>query len=115
MFIRSEGNSDDAFEPDFTIINACKITAENWKDLGLKSEVFVAFNIEKKLAVIGGTWYGGEMKKVMLQCVLCCVRLSELTMSFVGYFLNDELLAAFGRYHDYALLCQCRQGMVFFV
>lgn len=64
MFIRTEGNTDDGVEPDFTIINACKISAANWKELGLKSEVFVAFNIEKKLAVIGGTWYGGEMKKV---------------------------------------------------
>jgi len=50
-------------EPDFTIINACKVSNGNWKEQGLKSDVFVAFNIEKKIAVIGGTWYGGEMKK----------------------------------------------------
>lgn len=30
---------------------------------GLNSPVFVAFNVEKRVAVIGGTWYGGEMKK----------------------------------------------------
>ncbi|ETO20822.1 phosphoenolpyruvate carboxykinase (ATP), partial [Reticulomyxa filosa] len=29
----------------------------------LHSEVFVSFNIERKLALIGGAWYGGEMKK----------------------------------------------------
>lgn len=65
MFIRPDPNSGelDNFEPDFTIINACKTSAKNWKDLGLHSEVFVAFNIEKKVAVIGGTYYGGEMKK----------------------------------------------------
>lgn len=51
-------------EPDFTIINACKVSNGRWKEQGLKSDVFVAFNIEKKVAVIGGTWYAGEMKKV---------------------------------------------------
>lgn len=30
---------------------------------GLRSEVFVGFNIEKGLGIIGGTHYGGEMKK----------------------------------------------------
>ena len=50
-------------EPDFTIINACKTSNPHWKEQGLKSDVFVAFNIERKVAVIGGTWYGGEMKK----------------------------------------------------
>jgi phosphoenolpyruvate carboxykinase (ATP) len=31
--------------------------------VGLRSEVFVAFNITERMTVIGGTWYGGEMKK----------------------------------------------------
>merc|ERR1711907_214671 len=51
------------FVPDFTIINACGTSVDNWKELGLRSEVAVAFNIEKKVAVIFGTWYGGENKK----------------------------------------------------
>ena len=66
MFIRPDPLSGelDNFEPDFTIINACKVADAKWKEHGLNSEVFVVFNIEKKIAVIGGTWYGGEMKKV---------------------------------------------------
>ena len=64
MFIRPETKEEiENFEPDFTIINAAAITDPKWKEHKLNSENFVAFNIEKKLAVIGGTWYGGEMKK----------------------------------------------------
>jgi phosphoenolpyruvate carboxykinase (ATP) len=50
-------------EPDFVVFNGSKITNPNWKEQGLNSEVFVLFNLTEKLAVIGGTWYGGEMKK----------------------------------------------------
>jgi len=53
----------EGFEPDFTIINACSETNKKWKEHNLNSEVAVAFNIEKKVAVILGTWYGGENKK----------------------------------------------------
>eukprot|EP00941_MAST-03F_sp_MAST-3F-sp1_P003962 g3962.t1 len=64
MFIRPEkGEELEGFDPDFTIINACSLTNENWKEHGLNSEVAIAFNIEKKVAVIFGTWYGGENKK----------------------------------------------------
>ncbi|TYZ63815.1 hypothetical protein PybrP1_007347 [[Pythium] brassicae (nom. inval.)] len=64
MFIRPEFAAiADHFAADFTIINACNIVDEDWKAHGLHSEVFVIFNIEKRIAVIGGTFYGGEMKK----------------------------------------------------
>ena len=48
---------------DFTVINACNISNDDYKEHGLNSNVFVAFNIENRLALIGGTHYGGEMKK----------------------------------------------------
>ena len=32
---------------------------------GLNSENFVMFNLTEKIQIIGGTWYGGEMKKGM--------------------------------------------------
>ncbi|GBG35028.1 Phosphoenolpyruvate carboxykinase ATP [Hondaea fermentalgiana] len=64
MFIRPETKEEvNNFEPAFTVINACKLSNEKWKDHGLNSDVFVGFNIEKKVAIIMGTWYGGEMKK----------------------------------------------------
>jgi phosphoenolpyruvate carboxykinase (ATP) len=64
MFINANEN-ENLFEqdPDFTIINACSVVNEDWKKHNLNSEVAIAFNIEKKLGVILGTWYGGENKK----------------------------------------------------
>uniref|UniRef100_A0A7S2PJ41 phosphoenolpyruvate carboxykinase (ATP) n=1 Tax=Leptocylindrus danicus TaxID=163516 RepID=A0A7S2PJ41_9STRA len=64
MFIRPENSKQiEDFEPDFTVINACSQVNEDWERHGLNSDVAVAFNIEKKVAVIFGTWYGGENKK----------------------------------------------------
>lgn len=64
MFIRPEKSSDlEGFDPDFTIINCCSQVVEDWEELGLHSDTAVVFNVEKKTAVIFGTWYGGENKK----------------------------------------------------
>ena len=64
MFIRPTNKSElYNFQPDFTIINACSVVNQDWKEQGLNSEVSIAFNLERKVAVILGTWYGGENKK----------------------------------------------------
>jgi len=63
MFICPSEKEHASFEPDFTILNACKTSCKNYEELGLRSEVFVAFNLSEKVQLIGGTWYGGEMKK----------------------------------------------------
>ena len=63
MFIRPNNSDLENFKPEFTVLNACKATNEKFKEHGLNSEVFVMFNVEENIAVIGGTWYGGEMKK----------------------------------------------------
>jgi phosphoenolpyruvate carboxykinase (ATP) len=63
MFIRPTKEELLDFEPDFTVYNACKTTNQNYKNQGLHSDVFVVFDIENNTSIIGGTWYGGEMKK----------------------------------------------------
>jgi phosphoenolpyruvate carboxykinase (ATP) len=63
MFIRPGDKELAGFTPQFTVYNACQLVNPKWEQHGLNSEVFVAFNIEKNVAIIGGTWYGGEMKK----------------------------------------------------
>jgi len=65
MFIRPSDEELKQFSPDFCILHACKATNSHWKEMNLNSEVFVSFNIKERMAVIGGTWYGGEMKKGM--------------------------------------------------
>lgn len=63
MFIRPAEADLENFEPDFVVLNAAKASNPNWQDQGLNSETFVAFNLTEKMQLIGGTWYGGEMKK----------------------------------------------------
>ncbi len=63
MFIRPEEMQVESFAPDFRVYNASHLSNDKWEKHGLNSEVFVIFNIEKNVAIIGGTQYAGEMKK----------------------------------------------------
>lgn len=65
MFIRPSDEELAEFEPDFIVMNGAKCTNPQWKEQGLNSENFVAFNLTERIQLIGGTWYGGEMKKGM--------------------------------------------------
>ncbi len=66
MFIRPSNYELENFgQPDFVVMNGSKTTNPNWKEQGLNSENFVMFNLTEKIQIIGGTWYGGEMKKGM--------------------------------------------------
>jgi len=63
MFIRPNDEELEGFNPEFTILNAYSTEVTNWKKMGLNSPVFIVLNLEKKMAIIGGTEYGGEIKK----------------------------------------------------
>ncbi|MDP2162156.1 MAG: phosphoenolpyruvate carboxykinase (ATP) [Flavobacterium sp.] len=64
MFIRpTEEELDNFGEPDFIVMNASKTSFKEYKEHNLNSEVYIAFNLTEKIQLIGGTWYGGEMKK----------------------------------------------------
>lgn len=63
MFIRPTEEELEDFEPDFVMLNACRTTNPRWKEMGMNSEVYAVFNLKEKFALVGGTWYGGEIKK----------------------------------------------------
>ena len=63
MFIRPEDGELDNFNPEFTIINASDVSNKDFKTLGMNSETFILFHLGRRIAIIGGTEYGGEMKK----------------------------------------------------
>jgi phosphoenolpyruvate carboxykinase (ATP) len=63
MFIRPKNKELENFKPEFTILNAHSTNIKNWEELGLNSKVFIILNLKKKMAIIGGTEYGGEIKK----------------------------------------------------
>lgn len=66
MFIRpTEEELRNFGEPDFIVMNGSKVTNPNYEQHNLNSENFVLFNLTEKMQLIGGTWYGGEMKKGM--------------------------------------------------
>ena len=66
MFIRpTEEELKNFGEPDFVVMNGSKTSDKNFKEHGTNSETFIAFNLEEKIQIIGGSWYGGEMKKGM--------------------------------------------------
>lgn len=97
MFIRPTNEQLEGFVPDWTIFNACKTTCENHEALGMRSEVFGAFNITEKMTLIGGTWYGGEIKKGIF--------------SMMNYFLPLE---GIGSYHCSANIAEDGQTALFF-
>ena len=63
MFIRPENGELDGFNPDFTIINASDVYNQKFEAYGMHSKTFIIFHMAKRIAIIGGTEYGGEMKK----------------------------------------------------
>ena len=66
MFIRPDKEQSIELAqktPDFTILNCSDLIIEKFQDYNLNSEAFALFNIDKKIGIIGGTSYAGEMKK----------------------------------------------------
>jgi len=63
MFIKPTAEELADFKPDFVVYCASKAKVENYKELGIRSETCVAFNVSSREQVILNTWYGGEMKK----------------------------------------------------
>ncbi len=63
LLIRPEETGDEFVgEPDFTIIDAANFKAVPERD-GTKSETFIIVNFTRRIVLIGGTEYAGEIKK----------------------------------------------------
>jgi phosphoenolpyruvate carboxykinase (ATP) len=78
MFIRPTEEELQNFKPDWTILNACKTSCQDFEQYGLRSEVYVAFNFTERMTVIGGTWYGGEIKKGLFSVMNYFLPLQEI-------------------------------------
>ena len=52
----------DSYRPDYTIINCPSFKADPARH-GCRSETVIALNFKKKIVLIGGTAYAGEIKK----------------------------------------------------
>jgi phosphoenolpyruvate carboxykinase (ATP) len=65
MFIPLTGAADAAGfgEPDFTVVYASGYRNQRHRAMGLNSDIFIILGLERRLALIAGTHYAGEMKK----------------------------------------------------
>ena len=69
MFVRPSEEELENYTPGFVMLNAAKTINPEWKRMKrmdgvpFNSENFVAFNLTEGMVVVGGSWYGGEMKK----------------------------------------------------
>ena len=62
LFIRPTADELMEFEPDFTVISLPSVKADPARD-GTHSETFVLVNLGRRIVLIGGTGYAGEIKK----------------------------------------------------
>jgi phosphoenolpyruvate carboxykinase (ATP) len=62
LFVRPNANELADHRPEFTIIAAPGFQADPARD-GTRSEVFIILNLARKVVLIGGTQYAGEIKK----------------------------------------------------
>jgi len=62
MFIQLDAGDLENFEPDFTVLHAPGLTADPETD-GTHSGAFVVLHLGRRLVIIGGTAYAGEIKK----------------------------------------------------
>jgi phosphoenolpyruvate carboxykinase (ATP) len=90
MFIRPSEEELDGFEPDFIVMNGAKCSNPQWQELGLNSENFVAFNLTEKIQLIGGTWYGGEMKKGMFSMMNYLLPLQGMASMHCSANIGDD-------------------------
>lgn len=62
LFIRPDEDKLPHSDIGFTVISAPNFKADPDKD-GTRTETFILLNLQKRIALIGGTEYAGEMKK----------------------------------------------------
>jgi len=62
MFLRPTAEELETHQPDFTVIALPGFQGDPVID-GIHSEAFIVLSFEKRLVLIGGTYYAGEMKK----------------------------------------------------
>ena len=90
MFIRPTEEELVTFEPDFVVMNGAKCTNDKWEEQGLNSENFTVFNLTERMQLIGGTWYGGEMKKGMFAMMNYFLPLKDIASMHCSANMGEE-------------------------
>ena len=64
MFIRPDATELPTFDPNFTVLHAPEFSADPAKH-GTRSSTAIVLNLAKRMILIAGTRYAGELKKAM--------------------------------------------------
>src|SRR6185437_3720297 len=64
MFIRPDATELPTFDPNFTVLHAPEMQADPAKH-GTRTGTFIVLNLARRMILIGGTRYAGELKKAM--------------------------------------------------
>lgn len=62
MFIQPDADALDGFEPEFTVLQAPSLEADPAND-GTHSGTFIVVSLARRLVLVGGSAYAGEIKK----------------------------------------------------
>ncbi len=62
MFLQPSDVDLETFQPQFTVLQAPSVTADA-KAEGTTSETFIILNLKRRMVIIGGSAYAGEIKK----------------------------------------------------
>lgn len=68
LFLRPGPDALEGFTPEWTVLHAADFHADRDRD-GTRSEVVVAISFERKLVLVGGTHYAGEIKKAIFSAL----------------------------------------------
>lgn len=90
MFLRPTAEELKTFEPSFVVMNGAKCTNDKWQDQGLNSENFTVFNLTERMQLIGGTWYGGEMKKGIFAIMNYFLPLKDIAAMHCSANMGEE-------------------------
>lgn len=80
MFLRPTEEELETFSPDWLIVNAPGFMADPERD-GTRQHNFAILNFKKKIALIGGTGYTGEIKKGIFSALNFIMPVDKQTLS----------------------------------
>ena len=89
LFIRPPANERINFKPDFTVMALPDVKAEPAAD-GTLTETFVVLSFAKRMVIIGGTRYAGEIKKSIFTVLNFMMPMAGVMPMHCSANINDK-------------------------
>lgn len=89
MFIEAKEIEKEDFKSEFTVIALPNLKGDPRVD-GINSEAFIIISFEKKVVLIGGTKYSGEIKKSMFTVMNCLLPFKNVLPMHCSANIGEE-------------------------